>query len=90
MLRFGWNTNTRSAGILSRANEIERLQAQQKEAAAALDKLRGEQKEAQRLLEQANYDLTNAETDLRTAEDAALRLQGFSLYIRRLKVRSVS
>ena len=42
----------------------------------ALDKLRGEQKEAQRLLEQANYDLTNAETDLRTAEDAALRLQG--------------
>ena len=67
---------SRSAGILSRANEIERLQAQQKEAAAALDKLRGEQKEAQRLLEQANYDLTNAETDLRTAEDAALRLQG--------------
>ena len=38
---------SRSAGILSRANEIERLQAQQKEAAAALDKLRGEQKEAQ-------------------------------------------
>ena len=32
---------SRSAGILSRANEIERLQAQQKEAAAALDKLRG-------------------------------------------------
>ena len=29
-----------------------------------------------RELEQANYDLTNAETDLRTAEDAALRLQG--------------
>ncbi len=29
---------SRSAGILSRANEIERLQVQQKEAAAALDK----------------------------------------------------
>ncbi len=67
---------SRSAGILSRANEIERLKQQRADMEKTRDGLRAELAEAERLLQQVSYELQTEEARLRQAEDAALRLQG--------------
>ncbi len=66
----------KEAGILSRANELEKLTAQEK----TLDEKRlmteSELQEAQRAADQVQYQLETAKEELRQAEDACLRLQG--------------
>ncbi len=66
----------KEAGILSRANELEKLTVQEK----TLDEKRlmteSELQEAQRSADQVQYQLETAKEELRQAEDACLRLQG--------------
>ena len=66
----------KDAGILSRANELEKLT--QKEARLQQDKLtaEAEQTEAKRLYDQVEFQLSAARDQLREAEDRVLRLQG--------------
>lgn len=64
------------AGILSRANEIDRLKKQQSETEQKLNKLRTELTEANRLMEQVTFELSAEEGRLRSAEDEVLRLTG--------------
>ena len=64
---------SRSAGILSRANELERLN-RQKEGLSADLKAAGDQlAQAQRELTAAQYELDAASAQLREAEDAVLK-----------------
>lgn len=67
---------SKNAGILSRANEIERLKKQQSETSQKLEKLQSELAEAERLTQQVAFELTAEEGKLRTAEDEVLRLSG--------------
>ena len=66
----------KDAGILSRANELEKLTAQEQQ----LQKQKGEEEarlqECQRLFDQVEYQLSTARDQLREAEDQVLRLQG--------------
>ena len=66
----------KDAGILSRANELEKLTRQ--EARLQQDKLtaEAEQTEAKRLYDQVAFQLSAARDQLREAEDQVLRLQG--------------
>ena len=67
---------SRSAGVLSRANELERLTARQ---GAAHDQLRVAVQQAedlQRELQKAEYELQVAKEQQRRAEDEVLTLQG--------------
>ena len=66
----------KEAGILSRANELEKLTAQEKQLQQ--DKLvtDAELQEAQRQYDQVEFQLSAARDQLRAAEDAVLRLQG--------------
>ena len=66
----------KDAGILSRANELEKLTAQEKKLQQ--DKLlaEGELQEAQRLCDQVEFQMAAARDQLREAEDQVLRLQG--------------
>ncbi len=66
----------KDAGILSRANELEKLTAQ--EGKLQQDKLilEAELQEAQRQCDQVEFQLTAARDQLREAEDQVLRLQG--------------
>lgn len=66
----------KDAGILSRANELEKLTAQEKKLQQ--DKLvqEGELQEAQRLCDQVAFQMSAARDQLREAEDQVLRLQG--------------
>ena len=66
----------KDAGILSRANELEKLTRQ--EARLQQDKLtaEAEQTEAKRLYDQVAFQLSTARDQLREAEDQVLRLQG--------------
>ena len=66
----------KDAGILSRANELEKLTRQ--EAQLQQDKLtaEAEQTEAKRLYDQVAFQLSTARDQLREAEDQVLRLQG--------------
>ena len=66
----------KDAGILSRANELEKLTAQEQDLQKKLQSLDAEWREAQRLAEQVEFQLTTAREQLREAEDACLRLQG--------------
>ena len=66
----------KDAGILSRANELERLTAQEKELAAKKQELDAELQEAQRQADQVEFQLTAARDSLREAEDQVLRMQG--------------
>ena len=66
----------KEAGILSRANELERLAAQEKELADKKLVTEAELAEAQRLVDQVEFQLTAAREQLREAEDGVLRLQG--------------
>lgn len=67
---------TKSAGILSRANEIERLRGEQKSLEAQLSQQKNELAEAQRLAQQVEFELTAEADRLRAAQDDALRLEG--------------
>ena len=71
----GGSTN-KDAGILSRANELEKLTASEKQLQQELQTLEEERKEAQRQADQVEYQLATARDQLREAEDACLRLQG--------------
>ncbi len=66
----------KDAGILSRANELEKLTAQEKQIQQ--DKLvaEAELQEAQRQCDQVEFQMNTARDQLREAEDACLRLQG--------------
>ncbi len=67
---------SKESGLLSRANEVEKLQAQAEKAQAEL--LAGQQalQEALRLREEAAFQLTGEKDRQREAEDQVLRLQG--------------
>mgnify|MGYP002509426230 FL=1 len=64
---------SRSAGILSRANELERLNRQKDGLAADLKTASDELAKAQRELTAAQYELDAAAGQLREAEDAVLK-----------------
>ena len=71
----GGSTN-KEAGILSRANELEKLTAQEKDLEQQLLVTEAELREAQRLADEVEFQLAAARDQLREAEDACLRLQG--------------
>ncbi len=66
----------KEAGILSRANELEKLTAQEKELGERQLACQEELREAQRAVDQVEFQLTAARDQLREAEDQVLRLQG--------------
>ncbi len=67
---------SRTAGILSRANELEALRARQGTLSEKLAGAQRERDEAARELAAARYELETAEGQRRQAEDEALRRQG--------------
>ena len=67
---------SKSAGVLSRANELERLRGKHEAVAAQLSAAQQEKETAGRELQAAQYELQVAEGQRRTAEDAVLRCQG--------------
>ena len=66
----------KEAGILSRANELEKLTQRETELTEKLSAAETELQEAQRLFDQVEFQLNTARDQLREAEDACLRLQG--------------
>ncbi len=66
----------KESGILSRANELEKLTAQEKKLQQERANLEQDLQEAQRSLDQAEFQFTAAKDQLRQAEDQVLRLQG--------------
>ena len=66
----------KEAGILSRANELEKLTLQEKELDQKRVVLEADLQEAQRSADQVQFQLETAREQLRQAEDACLRLQG--------------
>ena len=67
---------SRNTGILSRANEIERLRQQKNRSEAALQELKSQYAEAERLTKEVAFELLSEEGKLRAAQDSALRLEG--------------
>jgi len=67
---------SRSAGILSRANDLEALQGKRAAMAEKLAAARKEKEIATRELAASRYELEVAEGQRRSAEDAVLKLQG--------------
>ena len=66
----------KEAGILSRANELEKLTAQEKELETKHLACEAELQEAQRAADQVEFQMNAAKDQLREAEDQVLRLQG--------------
>ena len=66
----------KEAGILSRANELEKLTAQEKDLETKKLELEAQLQEAQRSADQVEFQLSAARDQLREAEDQVLRLQG--------------
>ena len=66
----------KEAGILSRANELEKLTAQEKQLGNELLVCQADLQEAQRQCDQVEFQITAAQDQLRQAEDQVLRLQG--------------
>ena len=66
----------KEAGILSRANELEKLNAQEKQLQNDVLAAQAEQAEAKRQYDQVEFQLSAARDQLREAEDQVLRLQG--------------
>ena len=66
----------KDAGILSRANELEKLTAQEKQLQQDRLVMEANLQEAQRQFEQVAFQLNTARDELREAEDQVLRLQG--------------
>ena len=67
---------SREAGILSRANEMEKLVNQEKEQSQKLQKLEEEYTEARRAADQVEFQLTAAREQLSEQEKQALTLDG--------------
>ena len=67
---------SREAGILSRANELEKLVNQEKEQSEKLQKLEEEYTEARRAADQVEFQLTAAREQLSEQEKQALTLDG--------------
>ncbi|MBE6985077.1 MAG: chromosome segregation protein SMC [Ruminococcaceae bacterium] len=67
---------SRNAGILSRANEIERLKTQRNALQEKISGIKTELAEAQRLVQQVEFELSSEEVRLRQAQDEVLRRQG--------------
>ena len=67
---------TKEAGILSRANELEKLIAQEQSLSQQQQTLETELQEAQRAVDQVEFQLTAAADQLRDAQDRVLTLQG--------------
>ncbi len=66
----------KDAGILSRANELEKLAAQEKKLGEERLIMEANLQEAQRLFDQVEFQLSTARDQLREAEDQVLRLEG--------------
>ena len=66
----------KEAGILSRANELEKLKSQEKELEQQLLATDSELREAQRAADQVQFQLDTAREQLRQAQDQVLMLQG--------------
>ena len=66
----------KEAGILSRANELEKLTRQEKSLSEKKLVLEADLTEAKRAADQVEYQITMAKEQLREAEDACLRLEG--------------
>ena len=66
----------KESGMLSRANELEKLAAEEKKLTDKKLLLENDLTEAQRSLDQVQFQITAAQDQLREAEDAVLRLQG--------------
>ena len=66
----------KDAGILSRANELEKLSAQEKDLQQKKLIADADLQEAQRQADQVEFQITAARDQLREAEDQVLRLQG--------------
>ena len=66
----------KDAGILSRANELEKLTAQEKKLQQNIQILEADLQEAQRQCDQVEFQMAAARDQLREAEDQVLRLQG--------------
>jgi len=66
----------KEAGILSRANELEKLTKREQELTAEKAARETELKEAQRSVDEVEFQLTAARDRLREAEDQVLLLQG--------------
>ena len=66
----------KEAGILSRANELEKLTAREKELQDKKLVTESELTEAQRSVDQVEFQLATARDQLRQAEDEVLKLQG--------------
>ncbi len=66
----------KEAGILSRANDLEKLTAQEKDLQQKKLALEAELQEAQRGADQVQFQLDTARDQLRQAEDQVLTLQG--------------
>ena len=66
----------KEAGMLSRANELEKLTAQEKQLEAEMASTETELQEAQRQVDQVDFQLNTAKEQLREAQDQVLRLQG--------------
>jgi len=71
----GGSTN-KDAGILSRANELAKLTAREKELQNKKMTTEAEFQEAQRQTQEVEFQLTAARDQLRAAEDQVLRLEG--------------
>ena len=69
-------STSRSAGVLSRAAELERLNGRTSEMHRKLEEAKVAEEASHRELDAAQYELTTAETQRRAAEDEVLRLQG--------------
>ena len=66
----------RESGLLSRANELEKLNRQEQTLTEQKTKCEQELREAQRGADEVEFQLTAARDQLREAEDQVLRLQG--------------
>ena len=66
----------KEAGILSRANELEKLAQQEKKLQGDKQKCETELQEAQRQFDEVEFEITTAREQLREAEDQVLRLDG--------------
>jgi len=66
----------KEAGILSRANELEKLNGQEKKLLSDKQKCESDLQEAQRQYDEVEFELGTAREQLREAEDQVLRLEG--------------
>ena len=66
----------KEAGILSRANELEKLTNQAQQLQKKLSDCQTDLQEAQRIVDEAEFQMNTAKEQLRGAEDQVLRLQG--------------